>query len=92
MFEFISATLTEMDTEKWTMDLGVKLMEQTHLYQNSPEERGMLFKCLAVIACHTTDAQFINDQLDVMLNTMSQYSVIEGKVNHVYVLDTFEIH
>ncbi|XP_069674813.1 maestro heat-like repeat-containing protein family member 1 isoform X2 [Periplaneta americana] len=79
VLEFLSATLTEMDEEKWTVGLGVKLMEQAPLYQNYPEERGMLYKCLAVTVCHTTDAQFINHQLDVMLSSMRQHSTSESK-------------
>jgi hypothetical protein len=82
VLEFLSATLTEIDEEKWTVGLGVRLVEQTPLYQNYPEERGMLYKCLAVTVCHTTDTQFINHQLDAMLSSMRQNSVIESKVCH----------
>jgi hypothetical protein len=57
-------------------------MEQTPLYQNYPEERGMLYKCLAVTVCHTTDIQFISHQLDAMLSSMRQNSVSESKVSH----------
>jgi hypothetical protein len=81
VLEFLSATLTEMDEEKWTMGLGVKLMEQIALYQSYPEERGMLYKCLAVTVCHTTDAQFINHQLDVILSSMRHNSPSESKVS-----------
>jgi len=81
IFEFLSATLTEMDEEKWTMGLGVKLMEQIPLCQSYPEERGMLYKCLAVTVCHTTDEQFINHQLDVMLSSMRHNSASESKVS-----------
>jgi hypothetical protein len=71
-----------MDEEKWTVGLGVKLMEQTPLYQIYPEERGMLYKCLAVTVCHTTDTQFISHQLDAMLSSMRQNSISESKVLH----------
>jgi len=81
VLEFLSATLTEMDEEKWTMGLGVKLMEQIPLCQSYPEERGMLYKCLAVTVCHTTDEQFINHQLDVMLSSMRHNSASESKVS-----------
>lgn len=81
ILEFLSATLTEMDEEKWTVGLGVKLMEQTPLYHSYPEERGMLYKCLAVTVCHTMDTQFINHQLDVMLSSMRQHSASESKVS-----------
>lgn len=81
VLEFLSATLTEMDEEKWTMGLGVKLMEQIPLCQSYPEEWGMLYKCLAVTVCHTTDEQFINYQLDVMLSSMRHNSASESKVS-----------
>jgi len=71
----------EMDEEKWTMGLGVKLMEQIPLCQSYPEERGMLYKCLAVTVCHTTDEQFISHQLDVMLSSMRHNSASESKVS-----------
>lgn len=79
LLQFLSETLTEVDEEKWSVGLGVKLMEQTSLYQSYPEERGMLFKCLAVTVCHTTDMQFIRHQLDVMLSSMRQNSISESK-------------
>jgi hypothetical protein len=83
LLQFLSETLTEVDEEKWTVGLGTKLMEQTSLYQSYPEERGMLFKCLAVTVCHTTDRQFICYQLDIMLSSMRQNSASESKVSHL---------
>lgn len=56
-------------------------MEQTPLCQSYPEERGMLYKCLAVTVCHTTDEQFISHQLDVMLSSMRHNSASESKVS-----------
>ncbi|PSN35449.1 hypothetical protein C0J52_06619 [Blattella germanica] len=73
VLEFLAASLTEMDEQKWTVGLGMKMMEQTPLYQNYPDERGLLYKCLAVIVCHTTDSAFINHQLDAMLSCMKQH-------------------
>lgn len=86
LLQFLSETLTEVDEEKWTVGLGVKLMEQTSLYESYPEERGMLFKCLAVTVCHTTDMQFVSNQLDVILSSIRQNSASESKVSH---LDVF---
>jgi hypothetical protein len=86
LLQFLSETLTEVDEEKWTLGLGVKLMEQTSLYEGYPEERAMLFKCLAVTVCHTTDTQFIINQLDVMLSSIRQNSVGESKVSDLYIL------
>lgn len=92
LLQFLSETLTEMDEEKWSVALGVKLMEQTSLYQSYPEERSMLFKCLAVTGCHTADMQFINQQLDVMLSSMRQNSTSESKVSHLDILYYYDRH
>ncbi|XP_068084667.1 maestro heat-like repeat-containing protein family member 1 [Anabrus simplex] len=79
VLEFVSATLSEVDEEKWTLGLGVKLMEQLPLYVAYPLERGMLYKCLAIIVCHTTDKQFVNHQLEAMLSSMRQHSANDSK-------------
>lgn len=92
LLQFLSETLTEVDEEKWSVGLGVKLMEQSSLYQSYPEERGMLFKCLAVTVCHTTDTQFISQQLDVILSSMRQNSTNESKVSDLDILYYYDMH
>ncbi|XP_046989834.1 maestro heat-like repeat-containing protein family member 1 isoform X1 [Schistocerca americana] len=79
LLEFVSSTLTEVDEEKWTLEMGEQLKEQLTLYTSYPIERGMAFKMLAVTTCHTTDKLYVGRVLDVIFTSLRQYSASDSK-------------
>nr|CAD7453186.1 unnamed protein product [Timema tahoe] len=79
VLEFLSVTLTELADEKWSRQLGDSLTGQIPLYVDHPLEKAMLYKCLAVVIVHSTDKEFVNQQLEVLVGALKQASPQESK-------------
>nr|CAD7601307.1 unnamed protein product [Timema genevievae] len=79
VLEFLSVTLTELADEKWSRQVGDSLTGQIPLYVDHPLEKAMLYKCLAVVIVHSTDKEFVNQQLEVLVGALKQASPQESK-------------
>ncbi|XP_063232625.1 maestro heat-like repeat-containing protein family member 1 isoform X2 [Bacillus rossius redtenbacheri] len=79
VLELLSATLNEVDEEKWTLDLGMQMVDQLRLYTGHLPEKCMLYKCLAVVACHTSDKQYVQKTLEVLLAGARHHCPIEAR-------------
>lgn len=75
--------MVEVDEEKWTITLGRYLVDQLPLYLTYVEERTTLYKCLAIIVSHSSDKNFVNQEMDVMLASMRQHSAQDSKVRYL---------
>nr|CAD7435661.1 unnamed protein product [Timema monikensis] len=81
VLEFLSVTLTELADEKWSRQLGDSLTCQVPLYVDHPLEKAMLYKCLSVVIVHSTDKEFVHQQLEVLVGALKQASPQESKVS-----------
>ncbi|XP_063951706.1 maestro heat-like repeat-containing protein family member 1 [Lytechinus pictus] len=66
LLKLLSKTLDDAQDEDWVAALGTCFGEHTALYQNMPEEKNFLYKCLGVVMRKVTNKQFIQKHLDIM--------------------------
>lgn len=77
LLKMLSKTLDEVESEDWICELGNEFCKQMALYQDYPEEKNFLFKCLGVIMRKLTRKQVIQKCLDQMFDSVKHTSQIE---------------
>eukprot|EP00795_Rhopilema_esculentum_P001016 gene1016-15340_t len=75
--DLILKTLSEIEAEDWNLSFGRFLGEQIALYQNYPEEKGFLYKCIGVVLRKTNTADFVREHLNLIFATVDHSSQIE---------------
>lgn len=78
VLEFLTCTIKEVDELRWTESLTSKFMEQVPLYHDNGEEKGFLFKCMAISVCFVQDVNCIKQKLDVILGSARLNNIIEA--------------
>lgn len=77
ILKLLSKTLSEIETEEWNLSLGRAMGEQITLYQNLPEEKGFLFKCIGLVLRKTNTSDFVREHLNLLFSTVDHTNEIE---------------
>ncbi|XP_033626005.1 maestro heat-like repeat-containing protein family member 1 isoform X2 [Asterias rubens] len=77
LLKLLSKTLDTVEEEDWHCDIGTALGQQLPLYQDTPQEKNFLFKCLGVVMRKVKNTQFVQKQLDIMFSSMKHNDHIE---------------
>ncbi|XP_011410499.2 PREDICTED: maestro heat-like repeat-containing protein family member 1 [Amphimedon queenslandica] len=83
ILKFLSKSLDELSNEDWLLEFGNALGDKEYIlrtYEQFPEEKGFLYKCLGVVMRKTTHKQFVHTNLEMMFATIrhSNQSEREG--------------
>ncbi|XP_072169220.1 maestro heat-like repeat-containing protein family member 1 [Diadema setosum] len=77
LLKLLSKTLDDAQNEDWIGELGASFGEQVALYQNMPEEKNFIYKCLGIMMRKVTNKQFIQKHLDILFSTIKHSSQVE---------------
>ncbi|XP_060075327.1 maestro heat-like repeat-containing protein family member 1 isoform X2 [Ylistrum balloti] len=68
--KLLSKTLDVMENEDWTAELGETFGSHVNMYNNYPEEKNFLYKCLGVVMRKSNKKDFVNKHLDLIFSTI----------------------
>ncbi|XP_071959367.1 maestro heat-like repeat-containing protein family member 1 [Antedon mediterranea] len=77
LLKLLSKTLDEVEDEEWVCNLGVEFGKQVSLYQDSPNEKNFLYKCLGVIMRKVTKKDFVKQHLNILFSTVKHTNQVE---------------
>ncbi|XP_045111851.1 maestro heat-like repeat-containing protein family member 1 isoform X2 [Portunus trituberculatus] len=75
--DFLSDTITNIDSEEYTMNLGKAQMEQLHLYEKQPSQLCFLMSLIGITLKQSTSKTFIATNLTTLFNAMNHKSPSE---------------
>uniref|UniRef100_A0A0P4W3R7 Maestro heat-like repeat-containing protein family member 1 n=1 Tax=Scylla olivacea TaxID=85551 RepID=A0A0P4W3R7_SCYOL len=75
--DFLGDTITNIDSEEYTMNLGKAQMEQLHLYEKQPTQLCFLMSLIGITLKQSTSKTFIATNLTTLFNTINQKSPSE---------------
>lgn len=77
LWDFFSATIINIDSEEYTMNLGKAQMEQLHLYEKQQTLLCFLMSLIGITMKHTTSKTFIATNLTSLFNAVNHKSSAE---------------
>ncbi|XP_038067311.1 maestro heat-like repeat-containing protein family member 1 isoform X2 [Patiria miniata] len=77
LLKLLSKTLDVVEEEEWHCDIGAALGDHIPLYQEMPEEKNFLYKCLGVVMRKVKNTQFVQKHLDIMFSSVRHNNHLE---------------
>ncbi|XP_052059790.1 maestro heat-like repeat-containing protein family member 1 isoform X2 [Mytilus californianus] len=68
--KLLSKSLDVVDNEEWIAELGEVFGQQIPMYNNYPEEKNFMYKCLGVITRKSTKKDFVGKHLDLIFGSV----------------------
>eukprot|EP00058_Branchiostoma_floridae_P019456 XP_002604946.1 hypothetical protein BRAFLDRAFT_77203 [Branchiostoma floridae] len=77
MLKMLSKSMEVVNDDDWMVEFGTEMGKQIPLYNNHPEEKNFLYKCLGVIMRSCSNKQFVQQHLDLLFSTVKHTSQVE---------------
>lgn len=69
LLKFFSKTLDEVDDEAFSIAVGMELGAQVPLYNNLPNDKNFLYKCLGIVMKVVTKKDFVQSHLSIIFSS-----------------------
>ncbi|XP_022082273.1 maestro heat-like repeat-containing protein family member 1 [Acanthaster planci] len=77
LLKLLSKSLDTIEEEDWHCEIGTALGDHLPLYQDMPEEKNFLYKCLGVVMRKVKNTQFVQKHLDIMFSSVRHSNHLE---------------